>query len=76
MTIRRARPRAPVRASLAAVKPPSRSEVFPTGRWAITPAAIAALAHLHADPAELIWRHRDGAWGDVDLDDAFAKTRP
>ena len=49
-------------------------ELFPTGKWSITPAAISLLAHHQVDPAGIIWRHRAGDWGDVDLDQAMANN--
>lgn len=49
-------------------------ELFPTGKWTITPAAISVLAHHGIDPAGIIWRHRAGDWGDVDLDQAMANN--
>lgn len=49
-------------------------ELFPTGSWTITPAAILLLAHHNVDPAGILWRHRAGDWGDVDLDQAMANN--
>lgn len=49
-------------------------ELFPTGKWNITPAAISLLAHHQVDPGGMIWRHRAGDWGDVDLDQAMANN--
>ena len=59
------RPRLEVRRSV---------ELFPTGKWNITPAAISLLAHHQVDPAGIIWRHRAGDWGDVDLEQAMANN--
>ena len=59
------RPRLEVRRSV---------DLFPTGKWNITPAAISLLAHHQVDPAGIIWRHRAGDWGDVDLDQAMANN--
>ena len=50
------------------------TELFPTGKWTITPAAISLLAHHHIDPAGIIWRHQAGDWGDVNLDQAMANN--
>lgn len=49
-------------------------ELFPTGKWIITPAAILLFARRNVDPAGFIWRHRAGDWGDVDLDQALANN--
>ena len=49
-------------------------ELFPTGKWTITPEAISLLAHHRIDPVGIIWRHRTGDWGDVDLDQAMANN--
>lgn len=51
-----------------------RAQLFPTGKWTITPAAISLLAHHEIDPAGIIWRHRAGDWGDVDLDQTMANN--
>lgn len=50
------------------------AELFPTGKWTITAAAISLLAQHHIDPAGIIWRHRTGDWGDVDLDQAMVNN--
>lgn len=52
----------------------AHQELFPTGSWTITPAAIALLARRNVDPAGIIWRHRAGDWGDIDLDQAMANN--
>ena len=50
------------------------AELFPAGKWTITPEAILLLAHHRIDPVGIIWRHRTGDWGDVDLDQAMANN--
>lgn len=40
--------------------------LFSLGTLEITPAASAALATVHADPATYLGKHQQGDWGDVD----------
>ena len=63
-----------IQAARAGLQVRRHVELFPTGKWSITPAAIELLAHHQVDPAGIIWRHRAGDWGDVDLDQAMANN--
>ena len=63
-----------IQTARAGLKVRQHVELFPTGKWSITPAAISQLAHHRVDPAGIIWRHRAGDWGDVDLDQAMANN--
>ena len=63
-----------IQAARAGLQVRRHVELFPTGKWSITPEAISLLVHHRIDPAEIIWRHRAGDWGDVDLDRAMANN--
>ena len=63
-----------IHAPLPALEIREHRELFPTGRWTITPSAIAVLAYHHVDPVKIIWRHRAGDWGDVELAQAMANN--
>jgi hypothetical protein len=49
--------------------------VFPLGRSVATPGALALLAATGTDPAELLWRHQRGDWGEVCPEDARENER-
>lgn len=65
---------ADVQADSSGLQVRQHAELFPTGKWTITPEAISLLAHHRIDPAGIIWRHRAGDWGDVGLDQAMANN--
>jgi hypothetical protein len=44
--------------------------LFSLGQPVATPGALALLADAHANPAELLARHRGGDWGAVPPEDA------
>jgi hypothetical protein len=57
-------------AGAKALAPPRHQSInLPLGRLLSTPGAIEAMAKAGQDPLELINRHRNGDWGDVDAHD-------
>ena len=49
--------------------------LFPLGRVVATPGALSLLVATSTDPAELLSRHQEGAWGDVPPEDARENER-
>ena len=49
--------------------------LFPLGQTVGTPAALAALAKAGLGAADLLSRHENGDWGDVDAEDKATNDR-
>jgi hypothetical protein len=44
--------------------------IFSIGQLVVTPGALALLAEIRTNPAELLARHQAGDWGEVPPEDA------